>query len=90
MAGEMHIGAIWRELARRHADRTAVIDDAGAWSYRQFEARITRFGNALRAGIDVVAPLYAATTEVGRQFDEIKARDGLKAALAWRKGQFEK
>jgi enoyl-CoA hydratase/carnithine racemase len=45
--------------------------------------------NALNAGLDVLAPLYAATTEVGRQFDEIKARDGLKAALAWRKKQFE-
>jgi enoyl-CoA hydratase len=47
------------------------------------------FRNALSAGLDVLAPLYAATTEVGRQFDEIKARDGLKAALAWRKKQFE-
>jgi enoyl-CoA hydratase len=47
------------------------------------------FRNALNAGLDVLAPLYAATTEVGREFDEIKARDGLKAALAWRKKQFE-
>jgi hypothetical protein len=31
------------------------------------------------------AALYAATTEVGNEFDEIKAKDGLKAALAWRK-----
>lgn len=45
--------------------------------------------NALNAGLDVFAPLYAATTEVGRQFDEIRARDGLKAALDWRKSQFE-
>src|SRR6201990_2342944 len=42
------------------------------------------FRTALNAGLDVLAPLYAATTEVGRQFDEIKAKDGLKAALAWR------
>jgi acyl-CoA synthetase (AMP-forming)/AMP-acid ligase II len=48
MAGEMHIGAIWRELARRHADRIAIVDDSGAWSYRRFAARIARFGNALR------------------------------------------
>ena len=47
------------------------------------------FRNALNAGLDVLAPLYAATTEVGKQFDEIKARDGLKAALAWRKKQLE-
>ena len=47
------------------------------------------FNNALNAGLDVLAPLYAATTEVGKEFDEIKAKDGLKAALAWRKAQFE-
>jgi enoyl-CoA hydratase/carnithine racemase len=47
------------------------------------------FRNALNAGLDVLAPLYAATTEVGKEFDAIKAKDGLKAALAWRKAQFE-
>jgi enoyl-CoA hydratase len=47
------------------------------------------FRNALQAGLDVVAPLYAATTEVGRQFEEIRSRDGLKAALKWRHAQFE-
>jgi len=47
------------------------------------------FRNALNAGIDVLAPLYAATTEVGTQFDEIKAAKGLKEALAWRTAQFE-
>jgi enoyl-CoA hydratase/carnithine racemase len=44
---------------------------------------------ALDAGLDVLAPLYAAETEVGKEFDAIKAKDGLKAALAWRKQQFE-
>jgi enoyl-CoA hydratase/carnithine racemase len=47
------------------------------------------FRNALNAGLDVLAPLYAAETEVGKQFDAIRAKDGLKAALAWRKKQFE-
>jgi enoyl-CoA hydratase len=45
------------------------------------------FRNALQAGLDVVAPLYAATTEVGKQFEEIRGKDGLKAALKWRKAQ---
>ena len=49
----------------------------------------TGFRTALNAGLDVLAPLYAATTEVGRQFEEIKAKQGVKAALAWRKAQFE-
>jgi enoyl-CoA hydratase len=45
--------------------------------------------DALNAGLDVLAPLYATTTEVGRQFDEIRAKQGLKAALKWRLAQFE-
>ena len=44
----MHIGGIWRELARRYADRPAIIDDQGTWTYRQFQSRIARLGNALR------------------------------------------
>ena len=43
----------------------------------------------MNAGLDVLAPLYAAETEVGKEFDAIRAKDGLKAALAWRKKQFE-
>jgi enoyl-CoA hydratase len=46
------------------------------------------FRNALQSGLDVVAPLYTATTEVGRQFDDIRAKNGLKAALKWRHAQF--
>jgi acyl-CoA synthetase (AMP-forming)/AMP-acid ligase II len=48
MAGEAHIGAKLRQLAQSHPERTAIIDDAGAWSFRQFNARVARFGNALR------------------------------------------
>jgi enoyl-CoA hydratase/carnithine racemase len=47
------------------------------------------FRDALQVGVDVVAPLYAAQTEVGKQFDDIRAKDGLKAALKWRLAQFE-
>lgn len=43
----MHIGTKWAQLARRHADQTAIVDDAGQWSYGQFASRINRFGNAL-------------------------------------------
>jgi enoyl-CoA hydratase/carnithine racemase len=44
--------------------------------------------SAMQAGLDVVAPLYAAKTEVGLQFTEIRQRDGLRAALKWRRDQF--
>jgi enoyl-CoA hydratase len=47
------------------------------------------FRNAMQAGIDVVAPLYAARTEVGTQFRELARKEGLGAALKWRKAQFE-
>jgi enoyl-CoA hydratase/carnithine racemase len=46
------------------------------------------FGNAIRAGLDVLAPLYAARTEVGAKFDEIREKEGLVAALRWRAAQF--
>src|SRR5215470_14150363 len=47
------------------------------------------FRNAMQAGIDVVAPLYAAQTEVATQFRELARKEGLGAALKWRKAQFE-
>ena len=46
------------------------------------------FRNAIRAGLDVLAPLYAATTDVGKRFDEIREKDGLGAALRWRASEF--
>jgi enoyl-CoA hydratase len=51
-------------------------------------AEAAGFRNALQAGLDVCAPLYAATTEVGKEFEDIRSRDGLKAALNWRRAQF--
>jgi enoyl-CoA hydratase len=47
------------------------------------------FRNAIRAGLDVLAPLYAARTEVGMKFDEIREKEGLGAALRWRAKQLE-
>jgi enoyl-CoA hydratase/carnithine racemase len=46
------------------------------------------FRNAIRAGLDVLAALYAARTEVGMKFDEIRESQGLGAALKWRAAQF--
>jgi enoyl-CoA hydratase/carnithine racemase len=47
------------------------------------------FRNAMQAGIDVVAPLYATTTEASAEFRARTEKDGLPAALKWRKAQFE-
>ena len=46
------------------------------------------FTNAMNAGLDVVAPLYAAKTDVGVRFTEIRQKEGLRAALKWRRDQF--
>ena len=46
------------------------------------------FRNAMHAGLDVVAPLYAAETDIGREFRVRAQKDGLPAALKWRRNQF--
>jgi enoyl-CoA hydratase len=52
-------------------------------------ADVAGFRNALQAGLDMVAPLYAARTEVGLTFTDITRKQGLGAALRWRRAQFE-
>ncbi len=47
------------------------------------------FRNAMQAGIDVVAPLYAAKTETATAFREMTEKEGLAAAVKWRRRQFE-
>jgi acyl-CoA synthetase (AMP-forming)/AMP-acid ligase II len=44
----MHIATKLDQLARWFGERTAIVDSAGAWSFRRFHARISRFGNAMR------------------------------------------
>jgi enoyl-CoA hydratase/carnithine racemase len=51
-------------------------------------ADVGGFHNAVNAGLDIVAPLYAARTEVGQRLREITRKDGLGAALKWRAAQF--
>jgi enoyl-CoA hydratase/carnithine racemase len=80
-----------RSATLKYARRLALIaPEALAATKRAINRGIedAGFRNALQSGLDVVAPLYAATTEVGRQFDEIRSKDGLKAALKWRRAQF--
>lgn len=47
------------------------------------------FTAAMRAGMDALTPLYAGKTEFGEKFREITRKEGLKAALNWRKAHFE-
>ena len=47
MAGEVHFAARLQALAQTYPDRPAIVDATGTWSFRQFNARLTRLGNAL-------------------------------------------
>jgi enoyl-CoA hydratase len=47
------------------------------------------FRSAMQAGLDMMAPLYAAKSEVGLQFTDMTRKHGLRAALKWRRDQFE-
>jgi enoyl-CoA hydratase/carnithine racemase len=47
------------------------------------------FSARINAGLDVVAPLYATSTEMGARFREIAATAGVPAAVRWRRAHFE-
>ena len=47
------------------------------------------FRNAINVGVDVVGPLYAATTAEGAKFRTMVETDGLRAALKARMDQFK-
>jgi enoyl-CoA hydratase/carnithine racemase len=47
------------------------------------------FRAAIMNGLDILAPLYAAKTEIGMKFHDITEAEGLPAALKWRRAHFE-
>ncbi|MGI9384625.1 MAG: enoyl-CoA hydratase/isomerase family protein [Methyloligellaceae bacterium] len=80
-----------REKTMKFARRLALISpEALEFTKRAISrgADAAGFRNAMEAGLDVVAPLYAAKTDVGVQFTEIRQKEGLRAALKWRRDQF--
>lgn len=82
---ELHAATL--KLARRMA---LMAPEALAATKRAVNrgAECSGFLAAMNAGVDVLAPLYAARTEVGAKFDEIRDKEGLGAALRWRAAQF--
>ena len=52
-------------------------------------AEAAGFRNAINAGVDVVGPLYAATTAAGANFRTMVETDGLQTALRTRMDQFK-
>ncbi len=72
------------EATRKHAERLALVDPEALTGTklalrRGLEAAGVRV--APRAGVDVLAPMYAARTESGAVFEEIVKKVGLGAAL---------
>jgi enoyl-CoA hydratase len=78
--------------ARKYARRLALVSpEALRWAKRSINrsAEIAGMRAALEAGVDGYISLYAGRTEVNDEFAGRVQRDGLKAALSWREGQFK-
>jgi enoyl-CoA hydratase len=84
-----------RELeaaTRKFARKLALISPEALYATKLAISRgadVAGFRNAMQAGLDMVAPLYAAKSEVGLKFTDITRKEGLGAALRWRRAQFE-
>jgi len=77
----------------KYAERLALIDPEGLYGAKTALRRgleICGLYAALNAGVDVLAPMYAATTHSGAKFEEITHEKGLGAALKWRMSQFNR
>jgi enoyl-CoA hydratase len=81
-----------REETMRYAQRLALISpEALRWGKRVINrgAEIAGLRAAVEAGVDSFVSLYATQTEVGREFGRRVQQEGLKAALEWRRAQFQ-
>ena len=81
-----------REASLRYAKRLSLISPEALCATKRAVNRVADaagFRTALYAGLDVVGPLYATTTEVGARFREIVATEGVPAAVRWRSAQFK-
>ena len=81
-----------REETMRYARRLALISpEALRWGKRVINrgAEIAGLRSAVEAGVDSFVSLYATQTEVGREFGRRVQQEGLKAALEWRRAQFQ-
>jgi enoyl-CoA hydratase len=80
-----------RAATMKYAKRLSLISpEALRWGKRVINrgAEIAGMRSALEAGVDSFVSLYATQTEVGREFGRHVSEGGLKAALEWRRAQF--
>ncbi len=76
----------------RYARRAAAISLEGLRTTKASinrGAEIAGLREALRYGVETGAILDGTETEIHRKFDEVRAREGLGAAIRWRESQFE-
>lgn len=81
-----------RAASLKYAKRLALISPEALYCTKlaiNRGAEIAGFRDALNAGVDIAAPLYAAETKVGNRFKELTRSEGLGAALKWRGDQFK-
>ena len=81
-----------REASLKYAKRLALISPEALYATKRAVNRVADaagFRAALYAGLDVVGPLYATTTELGARFREIATSEGVPAAVRWRSAQFK-
>jgi enoyl-CoA hydratase/carnithine racemase len=81
-----------QSATKSYAQRLALIDQEALYSTKLALRRgmeASGVGTAINAGADVLAPMYAAKTKSGSKFEAITQRDGLAAALKWRRDQFK-
>lgn len=76
----------------KYAKRLSLISPEALYATKRAVNRVgdaAGFRTALYAGLEVVAPLYATTTELGAQFRQIAVTEGVPAAVRWRSAQFK-
>lgn len=92
MVNRVFPDAALEEETWRYARRAAAIAVEGLQTTKAAingGAEIAGVRQAVAYGVEVGATLDATETETSRQFDEVRARDGLKAAIRWRESQFD-
>jgi hypothetical protein len=75
-----------REASLKFAKRLSLISPEALYATKRAVNRVADaagFRTALYAGLDVVGPLYATTTELGARFRQIATTEGVPAAVRW-------
>ena len=79
-------------MSLKFAKRLSLISPEALYTTKRAVNRVADaagFRTALYAGLDVVGPLYATTTEHGARFRQIATTEGVPAAVCWRSTQFK-